>query len=104
MLAGKFKQRITIVSQVTNDDGIGGALITYSDLITVWANVTPFSQSQSLQYAEINDARGYNIELRYLRQYDITTNHAIEYDGVMLMIHSVIDEDDKRLKIVAFEQ
>ena len=105
MNTGRYKERITIVNKIENDDGQGGAVVSTSDLITMWASVMPFNSNQAIQYGQVTTAQGYNIECRNLKMFNITTNHGILFEDKVLTIHSCdIMTDDKRMKIIAFEQ
>lgn len=103
MNPGLYKDRITFVSLIENTDDIGGAEVTTSDLIKVWANVRMLTSSQQLQYGQVTTAKGYEIECRNLDQYTITEDNGITYGSKLLAIHSVVKED-YRYFIIAFEQ
>lgn len=103
MKPGFLSDRITFFDLVEQEDGQGGAEVSGSDLITVWASVKPFNSNQALAYGQLTTQQGYNIETRYLKMYEITQRTGIKYKGKILTIHAVVDDDDKRLKITAFE-
>lgn len=102
MEIGKYKDRITLCQLTSNDDGMGGGETVSSDLITVWANVQRIPSSQAIQYGELYNGIGYNIECRELKTHEITEKNGVTYNGKLLNIHSVVKEDN-RLKIIAFE-
>ena len=102
MEIGKYKDRITICQLTSNDDGMGGGETVASDLITVWANVARIPSSQAIQYGELYNGIGYNIECRELKTHEVTERDGIRYDSKLLSIHSVVPEENK-LKIIAFE-
>jgi head-tail adaptor len=102
MNPGIYKDRITFVDKVENLDGMGGAAISYSHLIRIWAKVTPMTSGQMLDYDQVNTAQGYEIESREITTIQLTTKNGIIYKNKMLSIHSLIVIDHK-LKIIAFE-
>lgn len=104
MNPGKYNKRITFVDTIENDDGQGGAEVTTSELIKVWASVIPLSSNQTLQYAQLTTAQGYNIECRGLKMFKITTKHGIIFGNKILTIHACDTLTDPfKIKIIAFE-
>ena len=104
MKPGEYRDRITIVEKIENDDGQGGAEVTPADLITVWASVKPLNANQALLYGQVTAAQGYNIECRRLKTFDITTKHGVIFKDKLLTIHACDTlTDEMRMKIIAFE-
>jgi len=110
MNPGRYDKRITFVSKIRNDDGIGGGDMVTSDLIKVWANVVQLDTyqslqlSQSLRLSQVYSGTGYNIECRNLKTVNLTTKNGILFEGKLLSIHSIDPVTDKnKIKIIAFE-
>lgn len=105
MNPGRYDKRLVICSVIHNDDGMGGSDVVTSDLITVWASLLPFNSNQAIQYSQLTTSQGYNIEFRGLKQFNITTNHGLKYNGRLFSIHSCDTmTDPMKTKIIAFEQ
>ena len=105
MNPGKYSKRITFVDKIENEDYIGGATVSYSALINMWASVLPFDSNQALEYGQVTTAQGYNIECRNLKTFNITTKHGILFGDKILAIHSCDTlTDPLKMKIIAFEQ
>jgi SPP1 family predicted phage head-tail adaptor len=45
---GSLNERIKILERVSNDDGIGGYIITWDEIGEVWANVEPISTPKAI--------------------------------------------------------
>lgn len=104
MNPGRYDKRITFVSKISNDDGIGGGDMVTSTLIKVWANVVQLDTYQSLQLSQVYSGTGYNIECRNLKTVNLTTKNGILFEGKLLSIHSIDPVTDKnKIKIIAFE-
>ena len=98
-----YNKRVTFCDMIENDDRQGGASITPASLKTVWASVVPFNSNQTLAYNQLSNSQGYNIECRWLKTFNVSTKHGIMVENKLLSIHSLVNEEDKRLKIIAFE-
>ena len=104
MNPGKYTHRITFVTKISNDDGMGGGEPVTSDIIKVWANVEPLDQNQNLQFSQVYNGQGYNIECRGLKNIKLSTKNGIIFNGKLLSLHSCDTiTDSKKIKIIAFE-
>lgn len=95
MQTGRLRERVTIQQQSATRDGSGEELITWPDVATVWARVTPggsserFLASAGQRVAEVT----HTIHLRY--RAGITPKMRIVWETRILEIISVVDPDGK---------
>lgn len=103
MNSTNYDKRITFLSNVEIDDNMGGAVLSYSEIITVWASIEAMPSRQQLEYAAITTNQGYNIECRELKTKVVDANCSLRYNGQVFIIHSLVEKNHKLL-ITAFER
>jgi SPP1 family predicted phage head-tail adaptor len=79
MNVGKMDSRITIQTLVESADAIGYLAQSWTDLATVWADVTPVSGTEVVRSERKVASRSARFYIRY--RSDITPKHRISYDG-----------------------
>jgi SPP1 family predicted phage head-tail adaptor len=95
MQTGRLRERVTIQQQSVTRDSSGEQLISWPDVATVWARVTPggsserFLASAGQRVAEVT----HTIHLRY--RAGITPKMRIVWETRILEIISVVDPDGK---------
>lgn len=64
---GTLQDRVTIQSQSVTTDSHGGQIVTWGDLATVWARVSPWEtqQDETVRLEKVTATNRYRIELRY---------------------------------------
>lgn len=93
MQAGNLRKRITLQVRSTTRDAANEPLHTWSDLMTLWADVQPMA-GRKLEIAQaINSEATHQITTRYVA--GVTTDHRAVYQGRYFNIHSVIDVDSR---------
>jgi len=88
---GQLRERITIQQEVRSSDGMGGGGVTWNDVDTVWAKVSPL---RGVERTQANQQQGevmYRITMRY--RTDIKTDMRIAWGSVMFNITSVYSPD-----------
>ena len=91
--AGELRQRITFQQPVKADDGYGGHVVSWANLVAVWAKVEPISGREFFYAHQISVEVTHRVKVRYL----ITINESmrIMYGGRILEIESIIDMDER---------
>lgn len=97
-----MKDRIIFTSPTTTH-GSGGAITTYSNVLTTWAEVKQITQSRALQYGIVENFRSYEIMIRYREDVTLSTINLISFKNKSLTIHSIIEDRKKSFKIIAYE-
>lgn len=81
MRAGKLDRRITIRrSQKTETNALNEPIMTWSDVVTVWAQQRPERGSERFAAAQVNGTAVITFHIRY--RADVTIQDRIVYDGV----------------------
>ena len=94
----QLKHRITIQKPALSGDGMGGGTQTWTDIATVWGNVTTTTPSNTLNVEEWTSdqfrmTRYYIVILRY--RGGITTDMRLMHRGRILEILSVVDINER---------
>jgi SPP1 family predicted phage head-tail adaptor len=103
-LASKLTERVTIQQRLMSDDGFGGKTISWSDVITVFAQVEPIYSvafSERVVGEQISAIGGYRVMLRY--RADISASMRLVWKGRLLLIHS-LHESDQVLSLLTYEE
>lgn len=96
-MIGKLIHRVVIKSQTKSSDGRGGTTSTISTVKTIFANVKPLSERKLHQYGQTFQGNAYLITARWLSVDTVTNvNHKLEWDGRTLIIHSIINKDNRK--------
>ena len=62
---GRFDKRIKFQRQTRLTDGIGGYTNTWTDDLTVWADIQPLTGKETLSEGQISSSQQYKIYIRY---------------------------------------
>jgi SPP1 family predicted phage head-tail adaptor len=65
MQAGRLDQRVTIKQKVAVQDTFGGETVTWSDVCSVWAQVSPISGREYLQGKQLQEEQMVRIRIRH---------------------------------------
>ena len=65
MQAGRLDQRITIKQKVATQDTFGGETVTWTDVCTVWAQVSPVGGREYLQGKQLQEEQTVRIRIRH---------------------------------------
>lgn len=101
--ASRMKHQLVLQQLNTSSDGIGGTTRAWSDVATLWAEITPISGSEKFNYNQQTSKQRFRIKLRY--RSDITTSMRL-YDSAgsrAFNIRSVInvEEQDHTTEVLA---
>jgi len=97
MRAGKLNSRIEFYHFTTPADGYGGTLptIKVSDLVTN-ANVRPLRQDRTVQANQSDLIGGYEITVRYRRDFTPLKTMFIQYQDITLTVSSISQSEEDR--------
>jgi SPP1 family predicted phage head-tail adaptor len=77
--ARELDQRVTIQRETREDDGQGGAVLSWKDIATVWAHVRPMSGRERERAGAVNAEARYLIVIRYRN--DIDESDVVVWNG-----------------------
>lgn len=101
--AGSLNKRVTIQSQSRADDTGGGATLTYSDVSTVWASISPGSGREFANAQQIVPELTHVVRMRYRT---LTSKHRLKYTGSggtrYFTIQSVLCPDERHEQLVVY--
>jgi len=63
--ASDLRHRVTIQTPVRTGDGQGGATVTWTDVATVWAQVTPGTGGERVIAHGLREQSPYDVRIRY---------------------------------------
>ena len=101
MRTGKMRSRVTVVSYTLTPDGAGGTTPTREEILTTWASINPVRGQRLFEYNKIIQGTWYDLTLRFREDIPINKNLVIDYGGKELILHAVINKDEKRRVIEA---
>jgi SPP1 family predicted phage head-tail adaptor len=106
MRTGKLRSRVTVVGYTLVSDGAGGTTPTRTEILDTWAKVQPIKGQRLLQYNQIVEGRWYSIQMRFREDTPIVKDYTIEYNGRPLVVHSVINTDERNrvIEIAGYEK
>lgn len=106
MRTGSLSKRVVVKQTSFVMDGAGGTTPTQSETLETWANITPVRGQRAFQYNQIIQATWYDVTLRYREDLTITKELILEYKGKTLVLHSVINKDEKSrvIQAIAYEK
>jgi SPP1 family predicted phage head-tail adaptor len=98
--AGTLNQRVTLQRKTVTQDSWGGAVESWSDVATVWANVRGFTGigaiSNEVQAGGSEVSRG-KASIRIRIRSDVTHDMRVQYRGKVYDIRDVCpNEEDRR--------
>lgn len=88
--ASDLRERITLQHELITADGLGGGARGYEDIATVWAEVTPVSNSETTDGVGIESTTIWRIRIRWRE--DITPATRILYGSRILTIIGMHDD------------
>lgn len=100
MRSGRLRFRVTIQQSALSSDGMGGGNYTWSDIATVWADVTTTNGNSNIESFTGNQFRTiqyFNVKMRYRN--DITTKMRLLHYGRVLEILSIVNFDERKKEI-----
>ena len=103
MKIGSFKHKITIQTQATMPDGMGGNISTWEDEATVSAGIWPVSASEQVQAMQNVMTISHRIRIRY--RSILKASSRIKYGERYFNIVSVVNpnEENRLLDLICKE-
>jgi len=90
----KYNKRVTIQKLTKVENDIGGWTNTWDDLYSCWASVLPVKGFKKLEYAKLEYAEAYEVEMRK-RLINADGDCRVVYGGNNYQIISFMITDDK---------
>jgi SPP1 family predicted phage head-tail adaptor len=103
MRAGDLRHRVTFQARSIATDTFGAQSTIWSDVATVWAEVSPLSGRELLAAQQINVEISHLITIRYQHQFagpKAVAAMRITYSDRIFNIHSSIDPEERRKALV----
>ncbi len=95
---GKLNRRVTIQAPVRSENGKGGILKSWDDLITVWAEMIPLRGSEALDQALLERRQIWKVTIRH--RDDVSPDNRLQFRGRPMNIITAEDPDGKRQWLV----
>ena len=103
MRSGALGQRITLQQRTVAQDPTGGQLATWSDVATVWAEVTPLSGRELIAAQAVASETSHQVTMRWQPAFaDSKTVAAMRvvYNGRHFNITAAINDDERNRTLV----
>lgn len=97
MNPGNLRHRITLQTLNKTEDGTGGYLENWSDVVTVWAQVQPLNGTERYNWSQISNDIAYRVTIRY--RPNITPDMRVKYGNKIFQIESIIDVDERHTEL-----
>ena len=102
-VAGDLNRRLLLQAPVESADGEGGVVRSYSDVCTLWAQVTPLNARSEVAADSLGASVRYRIVIR--ARDDVTTRHIFQDgDRVYRVLAARLSADRRFLEIDAEER
>lgn len=97
---GRRRERVTLQAAESSDDGMGGQSVTWKTVGEPWAKVEALDErtKESLMAQSITARHGYHVVIPF--RSDVTPRHRIVVRDVTMQIHSVVDDEGRRRRLV----
>ena len=92
-MIGNLRRRITLQQPDRTADGGGGAAIAWSDVATLWAQITPIRGSERQSAEHVQATLRHRIRIRY--RADVDPSMRFKADTRLFNIRAVMDEADR---------
>ncbi len=100
---GSYRNRIIFKKRNNEANGMGGFIVTWSEVCTIWGSFIQINAKESFYYKQIYPTAEFKIQCRY--RPDLNSNMRIFYNNKYYDITGVIDKDNlhKELTILCEE-
>jgi SPP1 family predicted phage head-tail adaptor len=100
--ASRLNQRVVIEAPTRDVDELGGGDISWETLTELWAEILPINQFREREQAgQVAASTSYRVRLR--KRTDIDATMRIQWNGHVLLIHS-LHEQDAILELLTYEE
>ena len=98
-----LKHRVTLQRETKEEDGQGGYESSWSDLITVWAEVLPIGAREKIYAMQLKSPASHKVTIRY--RAGLTSNDRLVFRGNIYDIKECIDPkaDRRYLKLLCLQ-
>lgn len=93
-MIGALRRRVAIEAPLTQADGGGGQMVSWSRLAEVWARIEPLRGREVVHAQQIQDRLTHRIIIRYRN--DITNRHRLTHGSRVFNIRAIKDLADER--------
>ena len=94
MPAGPLRERIAIEQESNVSDGQGGSTLSWTNVCTVFARVSPLRGQERLQAMQVQDETVHKITIRF--RDDITPKMRVVWRSRIMNIRDVTNPDEKK--------
>lgn len=95
MRIGQLRKQITVQYEAPTADSAGGYALGWTDLATVWGEITPVSGSKVYIDAHLEGHVTHHVTLRYRGDLAITTDMRLSYNGRVFNIRAVLNTEER---------
>lgn len=103
MQAGNLRKRATLQVQSTSQSTSGQAALTWSDVATIWCEISPVSGRESPIGEQMKSATTHKITLRYRSEFadpQASAVYRLVYKGRFFNISAILNQDERNRAIV----
>jgi len=100
MRAGELRHRLVIESPQRVNDGAGGAITTWLEVATIWANVQPVTAREQRSADQRTQKTSHRITVRYRE--DINSTMRFTGEGRIFDIEAIINDAERDHWLVCF--
>ncbi len=97
MNAGRLNRRVTLQQKSVTRDALGAEVVTWVDVATVWAEVSPYSGREFVALRQAQDEITTRITIRYRR--GVTPAMRVVHGEAKYDIVHVIDRNDAHVSL-----
>lgn len=98
MQAGLLRKRLTIQKRSQTQDDYGQPLLVWTDVASVWGELTPQSGSESSSADSVIASQNYQVTIRYYP--GVTEKMRIKYNNRIMDIQNVLNENERNRTII----
>lgn len=98
MQSGRLRHRLKIQAKSESRDTDGNVTITFSDLATVWGQVTPLRGSKTVSLERVQDNAQFTVRLRFYA--GLTPSHRLLFGTRVLEILAVVNPEERNREMV----
>ncbi|HEU0118812.1 MAG TPA: phage head closure protein [Alphaproteobacteria bacterium] len=105
MRIGELRKQVIIQQEAQTPDGAGGYSLSWTNVATVWAEITPASGREVYTAQHLEGHVTHHIYMRYRSDIAVTTDMRVLYGARSFNIRSVMnyDERNQRLELLVEE-
>ena len=92
-MIGKLRHRVTIQQLVNIDDGGGGSIETWQDIVPVWAAIEPLRGNERYTAQQVQSTLSHKVTIRYRE--GVKPQMRLTYKGRVFEVESVIDVEER---------